>query len=76
MRELAGRGFRVYPSGGNFLMVAVPGGDGQAAFEALKARGVLVRYFNEDRLRDKLRISVGSEQENDALLAAIDAWRR
>lgn len=74
-RELAARGFGVYPSGGNFLMVAVPGGDGQSAFEALKARGVLVRYFNEDRLRDKLRITVGSEPENDALLAAVDAWR-
>ncbi len=74
-RELAARGFAVYPSGGNFLMVTVPGGDGQAAFEALKARGVLVRYFNEDRLRDKLRISIGTEQDNDALLAAIDAWR-
>ncbi|MCJ7544932.1 MAG: histidinol-phosphate transaminase [Phycisphaerae bacterium] len=74
-RELAARGFRVYPSGGNFLMVTVPGGDGRAAFEALKARGVLVRYFNEDRLRDTLRITVGSQPENDALLAAIDAWR-
>jgi len=85
-RELAKRGFRVYPSGGNFLMVAVPGGsagspppatsrggDGRAAFEALKARGVLVRYFNEDPLRDKLRITVGTEQEDSALLAAIEA---
>ena len=74
-RELAARGFGVYPSGGNFLMVAVPSGDGRAAFEALKARGVLVRYFNEDTLTDKLRISVGTEQENTALLAAIDAGR-
>jgi histidinol-phosphate aminotransferase len=73
VRELAARGFRVYPSGGNFLMVAVPRGDARGAFEALKARGVLVRYFNEDRLRDTLRISVGSEQDDTALLAAIDA---
>ncbi|MGA2265274.1 MAG: histidinol-phosphate transaminase [Phycisphaerae bacterium] len=71
-KELAARGLKVYPSGGNYLMVAVPGGDGRGVFEALKARGVLVRYFNEDRLRDKLRISVGTERENDALLAAID----
>jgi histidinol-phosphate aminotransferase len=72
VKELAARSFRVYPSGGNYLMVAVPGGDGRGAFEALKARGVLVRYFNEDRLRDKLRISVGTEGENNALLAALD----
>ncbi len=74
-KELTARGFFVYPSGGNFLMVTVPGGDGLAVFEALKARNVLVRYFNETILRDKLRITVGTEQENDALLAALDDWR-
>ncbi len=72
-RELDARGFRVYPSGGNFLMAAVPNGDGRAGFDALKARGVLVRYFNEDVLADKLRITVGTEQENGAMLKAIDA---
>ncbi|NQU74957.1 MAG: histidinol-phosphate transaminase [Planctomycetes bacterium] len=71
--ELARRGFTVYPSGGNFLMVALAGGGGRAAYEALKARNVLVRYFQKDRMSDKLRISVGTPQENTVLLAAIDA---
>ena len=70
---LTGRGFEVWPSEGNFLMVGVPGGDGKAACEGLKARRVLVRYFEKDRMRDKLRISIGTPSENDALLAAIDA---
>lgn len=42
-------------------------------FESLKARQVYVRYFDQDRLRDKLRITVGTPAENDALLAALDA---
>jgi len=71
--ELSRRGFEVFPSQGNFLMVSVPGSDGRAVSERLKARGVLVRYFNSPRLRDKLRISVGNEDENTALLAALDA---
>jgi histidinol-phosphate aminotransferase len=70
--ELDRRGFAVWPSQGNFLMVTVPGGDGRGAYEALKARNVLVRYFSTGVMRDKLRISVGTPEENTALLAAID----
>lgn len=71
--QLTGRGFRVWPSQGNFLMTGVPGGDGRAAQEALKGRNVLVRYFNKQRMRDKLRITIGTPEENTALLAAMDA---
>jgi len=70
---LAKRRWTVWPSGANFLMAAPPGGDAKAAFEALKARRVLVRYFNQDRMRDKLRISIGTPQDIDALLDALDA---
>jgi len=71
--ELTRRGFTVYPSEGNFLMVTVPGGDGRTVCDGLKARDVLVRYFNSPLLRDKLRISVGAAAETTALLAALDA---
>jgi histidinol-phosphate aminotransferase len=37
----------------------------------LKQRNILVRYFEQDRLRDKLRISIGTDAENAALVAAI-----
>lgn len=71
-KDLGARGWRVWPSEGNFLLVRPPGGDGRAVCEALKARGVLVRYFPQDAMRDKLRITVGRPEENDALLAAWD----
>ncbi len=70
--QLTARQFTVWPSGGNFLMAAPPSGDGKVAYDALKARGVLVRYFNKPRMLDKLRISIGTPEDNTALLAAID----
>jgi histidinol-phosphate aminotransferase len=76
--ELAGqltqRGCRVWPSETNFLMVAVPGGEAAACGEALKRRNVLVRYFSQpESMADKLRITVGTPQQNETLLAAWDA---
>ncbi len=70
--ELANRGCVVWPSEGNFLMVTLPGGDGRRICDELKARNVLVRYFKQDVMKDKLRISVGSADEVTGLLKAWD----
>ena len=67
----SGAGFAVIPSQANFLLVTTP--DAAHAgwlYAALKARGVLVRFFDKPGLDNKLRISVGAPAENDALLAA------
>jgi histidinol-phosphate aminotransferase len=47
------------------------GGGAAAAYEALKQRHIFVRYFNMNRLRDKLRITIGTPDENNALLKAL-----
>jgi len=61
----------VYASGANFVLVRVDG-DGHALWEALLSRGVLVRDFSRwPRLENCLRITVGSPDENDALLGAL-----
>jgi histidinol-phosphate aminotransferase len=39
--------------------------------EALMRRGILVRYYNKTRLRDYIRISIGTPAQNDTLLAAL-----
>ncbi len=76
--ELRRRGFTVYPSHANFILVAPPGssdtGPSKAAslYETLKQQHVYVRYFNQDRLRDKLRITIGRPEENDTLLRVLD----
>jgi len=64
-------GLTVYPSGANFVLVR-PDGDGHVVWERLVERGVLVRDFSRwPRLEGCLRVTVGSVEENDAVLAAL-----
>lgn len=71
--ELTRRGFSVIPSRGNFVLATTPGAAcGRPLYEGLKTRGVLVRYFDKPGLDDKLRITIGTPDENTAMLAALD----
>lgn len=70
---LEGLGFRVAPSQTNFVLAqwdGVPAA--REIFEALGECGIVVRYFDVSRLENALRISVGTEDETDALLAALE----
>lgn len=70
--ELGRRGFDVIPSHANFVLARVPAVvDARELYQSLKARGILIRFFDRPGLRDKLRITIGSPEENDALLAAL-----
>jgi histidinol-phosphate aminotransferase len=61
----------VFPSGANFLLFR-PAGDGHVLWERLVEQGVLVRDFSRwPRLEGCLRVTVGSVEENDAVLAAL-----
>lgn len=60
-----------YPSGANFVLFRFDG-DGHELWEALLARGVLVRDFSRwPRLAECLRVTIGTPEENDAFLAAL-----
>jgi histidinol-phosphate aminotransferase len=64
-------GVSVFPSGANFLLFRVHG-DGRAVWKALLEEGVLVRDFSRwPRLKECLRVTVGTSEENDAFLAAL-----
>ncbi len=65
-------GFRVLPSRTNFLLVHHPDIDAAQLFVGLRERGILVRHFNTDALRDYLRISIGTEDEMDSLVEALE----
>jgi histidinol-phosphate aminotransferase len=64
-------GWSVLPSHANFLLVTCPGGRGREVYLGLKQQGILVRYFDKPGLTDKVRITVGQNHENNALLAGI-----
>jgi histidinol-phosphate aminotransferase len=70
--------YRVWPSQSNFILAQPPEAGPAAAdiYESLKKNAIFVRYFDQDRLRDKLRITIGTPEQNDALLAAIHALAR
>jgi histidinol-phosphate aminotransferase len=69
---LVALGFRVLPSKSNFVMAGQhPRRRARTLFAALRERGILVRYFDRPRIGDFLRISVGTDEECDALLAAL-----
>jgi histidinol-phosphate aminotransferase len=69
--ELGKRGWQVIPSQTNFILATCPGGDAGAIYRALKRQGILVRYFDKPGLTDKLRITIGTAEQNDALLRAL-----
>jgi histidinol-phosphate aminotransferase len=69
--QLEQLGWRVWPSESNFLLARPADGQAGELYQALKQRGILVRYFNQPRLTDKLRITVGTDEQNDELLAAL-----
>lgn len=59
----------------NFLLVTVPENSRLSGaadlYQKLKERHILVRYFDAPRMQDKLRISIGTSEENDRLIDAI-----
>jgi histidinol-phosphate aminotransferase len=72
--ELEKRGFRVIPSGANFLFVEPPADWGAAdLFEKLRAQKILVRYFPGGRTGAFLRVSIGTDAEMDAFLLSLSA---
>jgi histidinol-phosphate aminotransferase len=73
--ELALRRWDVLPSRANFLLARPPDGQARRRYEELKRRNILVRYFYGRRLDDRLRISIGTPAEDDALLAALDVMQ-
>ena len=70
-RELERLGFRVSPSEANFVLARRAGVDLGPLARALAARDILVRHFPVPGLDDALRITVGTDAEVDALLAAL-----
>jgi histidinol-phosphate aminotransferase len=68
LREL---GFTVTDSKANFLFAAHPTVSGEALYQGLRARGILVRHFSSILISDYNRITVGTMAEMEALIEAL-----
>jgi histidinol-phosphate aminotransferase len=69
--DLKQLGFDVPPSQTNFLLVTPPHGNAEEIYLALKEKGILVRYFSHSGLSQKLRITVGTDAQNQSLIEAL-----
>jgi len=70
--ELRNRGWDVPVSKTNFLFASPKDPGAEAIYTKLREKGILVRYFNKPRISGYLRITVGTDEEMDALLKAVD----
>ncbi|HXP95141.1 MAG TPA: histidinol-phosphate transaminase [Telmatospirillum sp.] len=64
-------GFTVLPSAANFLFVRHPDHDGAELAAGLRRQSVIVRHFPKERIRDYLRITVGTDAQCDRLIEAL-----
>jgi histidinol-phosphate aminotransferase len=69
--ELTVRGFEVLPSGANFIFARHPDRDAAQIAAQLREHNVIVRHFKQARIAQFLRISVGTPEQNQALLDAL-----
>ena len=70
-RDLESLGFEVLPSAANFVFARHPRHDAEKSALALRQRGIIVRHFKLPRIDQFLRITVGTDSECQALVAAL-----
>ncbi|MFW6390026.1 MAG: histidinol-phosphate transaminase [Halanaerobiales bacterium] len=64
-------GFKVIPSSTNFIFVSHKEYQADYLFKTLKDEGILVRYFNQPRIDNYLRISIGKDNEMDVFVRKL-----
>ena len=69
--ELKSLGFQVLDSKANFLFAKHPDLDGEYIYKSLKDRGILVRHFTKERIKDFNRITIGSTDEMEEFINTI-----
>lgn len=70
-QELAKLGFEQTDSQGNFLFAKHPKFAGEKLFQALREKRILVRWFNQARTKDHLRITVGTQEQMERLIVVL-----
>lgn len=65
-------GFCVLDSKANFLFAESSDIDGEELYKELKSRGILIRHFSKERIKNYNRITIGTRAEMDAFLSATE----
>lgn len=65
-------GFEMTNSYSNFLFIKHPSFDGEYLFQALRKEGVVVRWFNKERISQYLRVTIGTDEQMNRFLDVIE----
>lgn len=69
--QLKKLGFTMTDSRANFIFAKAPDVSGEELYLKLRKRGILVRHFPKERIKDHLRITVGTKEQMTALIDAL-----
>ncbi|MBH8565773.1 histidinol-phosphate transaminase [Nostoc sp. CENA67] len=69
--DLKQLGFKIWDSQTNFLLAQPPQKNAEYLYQKLKEQGILIRYFKQPGLEDKLRITIGTDEQNQTLVEAL-----
>ncbi|MBR3869354.1 MAG: histidinol-phosphate transaminase [Clostridia bacterium] len=72
VNELKKRGFIIPNSKANFIFAKHNTLSGEEYFNELRKRNIVVRYFSKERIKDYVRITIGSKEQMTALIDATD----
>lgn len=72
VEKLEELGFDVIPSAANFVFATHADYDAEKIYEALHEDDILIRYFNQARISDYLRISIGTDDEMQRFFEALN----
>ena len=71
VKELNTLGFETLPSTANFIFTRHPNHAGAKLYQALRDRGIIVRHFTSARIEEFLRITIGTNEQSDELVAVL-----
>ena len=72
-KELGEIGFEVLPSAANFIFIRHPEYEASTLASGLREQSVIVRHFKNKRIEQYLRVTVGTEEENQHFLTILDS---